>query len=172
MITEEIMLDGHQHQDSDQQMQMQQAQAQLLAMFASMTHEVPLVLIASPAQNEPLNQATREVIRAIREIAPKVSLREFDLGHDMAQQYDVQNAPTLLFDPDQYNIRWLGAPAGEEAKALAEAIIMLGNKGTGISEDSLGVLNQIDSPRHIKVFVSLSCPYCPPAGRECHEGGH
>ena len=155
------MLDGHQPEDSQQRAQLEQAQAQLVAMFESMAYEVPLVLFTSPAQNEPLSQATRQVIRAIREMAPKVSLREYDLGHDLALQYDVRSAPTLLFDPEQYNVRWLGAPAGEEAKALVEAIIMMGNKGTGISKDSLGVLGQIDSPRHVKVFVSLSCPYCP-----------
>ena len=158
-ITEENMLDGHQPQN--QQAQTEQAQAQLRAMFESMTQEVPLILFTSPGQNEPLNQATRQVIRAIREMAPKVSLREYDLGHDLALQYDVQSAPTLLFDPEQYNMRWLGAPAGEEAKALVEAIVMMGNRATGISEASLGVLGQIDSPRHVKVFVSLTCPYCP-----------
>jgi len=158
---EGMMADRYQPQDPAQSAQLEQAQAQLMAMFASMEHEVPLVLFTSPARNEPLNQATRQVIRAIRELAPKVSLREYDLGHDLAAKYGVTSGPTLLFDPDQYSVRWLGAPAGEEAKALVEAIIMMGNRTTHLSEDSLGVLGQIDSPRHVRVFVSLSCPYCP-----------
>lgn len=155
------MLDRHQPEDPAQRAQLEQAQAQLMALFASMEHEVPLILFTSPSQNEPLSQASRQVIRAIRELAPKVSLREYDLGHDLAGKYEITSAPTLLLDPDHYNVRWLGAPAGEEAKALVEAIIMMGSRATHLSEGALGVLRQIDSPRHVKVFVSLSCPYCP-----------
>jgi thioredoxin reductase (NADPH) len=66
-----------------------------------------------------------------------------------------------LFDPDRYHIRWLGAPIGEEARTLVEALIMMGHRTSGLSEESLKVLKKIDSERQVKVFVSPSCPYCP-----------
>jgi len=73
----------------------------------------------------------------------------------------VKHSPTILFDPDHYDIRWLGAPAGEEGKTMVEALLMLGYGQTGLSDESLKILERIQSPRHIKVFVSPTCPYCP-----------
>ena len=44
---------------------------------------------------------------------------------------------------------------------LVEALIYVGFKKTGISDQSLKVLDQIKDKRAIKLFVSPSCPYCP-----------
>jgi thioredoxin reductase (NADPH) len=73
----------------------------------------------------------------------------------------VNRAPTLVFDPDRYKIRWLGAPIGEEARTFVEAVLMMGNRSSGLSQESLKVLKKIASPREVKVFLSPSCPYCP-----------
>jgi thioredoxin reductase (NADPH) len=50
---------------------------------------------------------------------------------------------------------------GEEGKTLVEAITMLGNRKTGISEPSRRLLDKITTPRKIKLFISPTCPYCP-----------
>ena len=78
-----------------------------------------------------------------------------------AQQWNVQASPTLLFDPDNYNLRWLGAPLGEEGRIFLEALIHIGSGNSNLSEQSQQVLDRIDTPRQIKVFVSATCPYCP-----------
>jgi thioredoxin reductase (NADPH) len=146
--------------ETDQAM-LQQAQAELIASFEKMPYEIPLILFTSAMKNEPFSEAARQLIRAIRQVAPKVSLREFDLGHEMARKWEVAAAPTLLFDPENYQIRWLGAPVGEEGRTFVEALLMLGYKDTKMSAESLKVLEKIDSPRQLKIFVSPSCPYCP-----------
>lgn len=79
----------------------------------------------------------------------------------MAKKWQTDVSPTLLFDPDHYNIRWLGAPLGEETLTFIELIKMIGYGKSGINEASRKVLQKIDDPRHIKVFVSPTCPYCP-----------
>lgn len=140
---------------------MQQLQAQLKSIFKNLPYEVPLILFSQPGKNDPFITAARFLIRAVREATSKVTLREYDLNHPMAKKMNVNRAPTLLFDPDRYRIRWLGAPIGEEAKTFVEAVLMAGNRSSGLSQESLKVLNKITSPRAIKVFVSPSCPYCP-----------
>jgi len=67
----------------------------------------------------------------------------------------------LIFNPDKVNIRWLGAPIGEEGRTFIEALIMMGYGQSNVSRESLKILKRINSPRNIKVFVSGSCPYCP-----------
>lgn len=140
---------------------LEQAQAQLGALFQKLPHEIPLILFTGPGKNDLFSQATRQVIRGIREVAPKISLLEFDLNHEKAEEHNVTASPTLLFDPERYDIRWLGAPIGEEGRTFVEALLMLGRRETNLSEESQKVLEQIKSPRHIKLFVSPTCPYCP-----------
>ena len=139
----------------------EKARAQLRALFEKMPHEVPLFLFAESSENEPFNQAARQIIRIIREITPKVTLREFGLNHDLAKKWKVKKSPTILFDPEHFKIRWLGAPVGEESKTLMAAIQMIGYRHTGLSPDSVKILQKIREPREVKVFVSPTCPYCP-----------
>ena len=140
---------------------MEQLQAQLKSIFKNLPHEVPLILFTQPGKNDLFSAACRFLVRAVREVTPKVTLREYDLKHPMAKKMNVNRAPTLVFDPDRYKIRWLGAPIGEEARTFVEAVLMMGNRSSGLSQESLKVLKKIASPREVKVFVSPSCPYCP-----------
>jgi len=155
------MVETGQPRERIQQAVTEQAQARLRELFGKMPHEIPLILFTRPGKNEAYSEAARQVIRAIREMAPKVSLREFDLGHDLAQTNGVTQAPTLLFDPGRFKIRWLGAPLGEEGQTFVEALFMMGYGLSGLSEQSLKILEKLDSPREIKLFVSPTCPYCP-----------
>src|SRR4030042_5640843 len=102
---------------------MEQLQAQLKPIFKNLPHEVPLLLFTRPGKNDLFSQATRFIIRAVREVSPKITLREFDLNHDQAKKWKVHTAPTLLLDPDHYQVRWLGAPIGEETRTFVEALL-------------------------------------------------
>jgi thioredoxin reductase (NADPH) len=148
-------------EDSSEKEMQEQAQAELMAVFQKMPHEIPLVLFTDSGKNEIFSQGARQLIRTIREMAPKVSLLEYDISHKMAQEWNAEYPPVLLFDPDNYHIRWLGAPLGEEGRTFVEALIMIGYRNTNLNKESLKILNSIQSPRDIKVFVSPSCPYCP-----------
>lgn len=143
------------------QEEMDQARRKLTKLFGNMEHEVPLVLFTMPLINSQYNDAVRAVIRAIRELSDKVRLREYDLSHQLAKQYKVSHCPTLLFDPEHFSIRWLGAPVGQEGRPLVEALIMLGSRNPEISGPSQNVLGKITTPRAIKLFVSPTCPFCP-----------
>ena len=140
---------------------MEQLEDQLKPLFKDLPNEIPLLLFTQPGKNDVFSSAARFLIRAVRKVAPKITLREFDLGHKMAQEWNIDGSPTLLLDPDHYRIRWLGAPIGEEARTFVEALLMIGHRKSGLSEESLKVLNKIDTERQIKLFVSPSCPYCP-----------
>ena len=139
----------------------EQLEAQLEPLFKDLPREIPLFLFTQPGKNEMLSSATRFLMRAIREVSPKITLREFDLSHKSARQWNIDRSPTLLIDPDRYRIRWLGAPIGEEARTFVEALLMIGHRKSGLGEESLKVLNKIDTGRNMKIFVSPSCPYCP-----------
>ena len=134
---------------------------QLRETFDRMPNEIPLYLFSGPERDDVFVQACRQVIRAFRELTSKITLKEYPLGHELAVQWNVESSPTLLIDPDKYNIRWMGAPMGEEGRSFLEAMILVGMGKSDLSDQSLPVVRNIDSPRNIKIFVSPTCPYCP-----------
>jgi thioredoxin reductase (NADPH) len=134
---------------------------QLKATFAKMPNDIPLLLFTEKGQEDVFAQANRQVIRAFRELTDKITLREYDINHDLAHKYNVSVAPTLIIAPDRYNIQWIGAPMGEEARTFLELLMLVGSGNSNASDQSLKVLERIEDPRHVKVFISPSCPYCP-----------
>lgn len=134
---------------------------QLKTTFEQLPHDIPLYLFTSKGHEDVFTHANRQTIRAFRELSSKITLREYDLGHELAQKWNVTSSPTLLIAPERVSIRWLGAPMGEEARTFLETLILVGLGQGNLSEQSLRVLKRIDSPRNIKIFVSPSCPYCP-----------
>jgi len=134
---------------------------QLRATFTQMPNAIPLLLFTEKSRDDVFAQANRQVIRAFRELTDKITLHEYDLSHEKARQHNVTVSPTLVIAPDQYNIRWIGAPMGEEARTFLELLLLVGSGNSNASEQSLKVLERIDAPRHVKVFISPSCPYCP-----------
>jgi thioredoxin reductase (NADPH) len=134
---------------------------QLKATFEQMPNDIKLYLFTAEGHEDAFTQANRQVIRAFRELSDKITLREYDLDHEMAKKYNITRSPTLLIAPERYAIRWLGAPMGEEARTLLETLILVGLGQSHLSDQSLTVAKNIDSPRNIKVFVSPTCPYCP-----------
>jgi len=134
---------------------------QLRQTFEQLPNDMPLLLFVEKGSDDVFAQATRQVIRAFRELSPRITLKEYDLSHELARRYQITSSPTLLIAPGKYGIRWLGAPMGEEARTFLEILILVGMGRSNLSEQSAKVIRRIDSPRRVKVFVSPTCPYCP-----------
>ena len=134
---------------------------QLRMAFNNLPGPIHLYLFTDQGFDDVFCQTARQVVRAFREITDKINFREYSTDHELAQKYNIQHSPTLVFEPERYNIRWLGAPLGEEARIFIEALLLIGMGQSNLSEESLKALQKLDSPRNVKVFVSASCPYCP-----------
>jgi len=160
MIEQEDLI-GREEDPRESVEALEKVRKKLVNLFSGMNHEVPLLLFTDPFINGQYCEAVRTIIRGVRELSDKVTLREYGLNHQLAQQYNVTHSPTLLFNPEHYSIRWLGAPVGQEGRTFVEAITMLGYRKTNISGPSEKILEKITSPRAIKLFVSPTCPYCP-----------
>jgi thioredoxin reductase (NADPH) len=150
----------NQQQEIDQA-QMQQVQMELSRILSGLKQEIPIFLFTQGGKNDVFNDAARQALRFFRQMTDKIVLREFDLNHEMAQQMGIDRSPTLVFDPDKHNVRWLGAPLGEEGRIFLEVLLRIGTGKSDLNDAAMGVLERIEQPRHIKVFVSASCPYCP-----------
>jgi thioredoxin reductase (NADPH) len=134
---------------------------QLKQTFEKLPNDIHLLLFSDNTADSIFSQAARQVIRAFRELSPRITLKEYGIHHEMARKYHVEGAPTLLIAPDVYSIRWRGAPMGEEARSFLEILMLVGMGNSSLNEPSRKVIRRIDTPRRVKVFVSPTCPYCP-----------
>lgn len=133
----------------------------LQQLFAPLPNQVFIYFFSSPGQDDEVARVTRQLMAALQEISPKIHFGEYEPDHELARKYHIDRTPALLFNPDSTNIRYLGVPLGEESRTLIETLMLLGLGRSGLGDQARQVLKKLSSPRPIRVFVSLSCPYCP-----------
>ncbi|MDZ7581538.1 MAG: FAD-dependent oxidoreductase [Deltaproteobacteria bacterium] len=134
---------------------------QLKQTFEKLPHEIPIHMFVERGRDDIFAQTNRQIVRTFRELTSKITFREYPLDHESARKWNVDRSPTLLIAPERVNIRWIGAPLGEEGRTFLETLIFVGLGKSNLNDQTLKVLKKIDSPRQVKVFVSATCPYCP-----------
>jgi len=134
---------------------------QLRETFQKLPNDIPLYMFTKRGEDNVFTQTNRQIVRAFRELSSRITFREYYLDNELASKWNVDRSPTLLISPERYNIRWLGAPLGEEGRIFLETLIFAGMGKSNLNQQTLGVINKIDTHRNVKVFVSATCPYCP-----------
>jgi len=134
---------------------------QLRETFRQLPNDIQLIYFTQKHRDDVFSESTRQIVRTFRELTDKITFREYDLDHELARKYHVERSSTLLIAPDRFNIRWIGAPLGEEGRTFLETLILVGLGQSKLSDPAVKILKKIDSLRNVKVFVSATCPYCP-----------
>ncbi|SPP99978.1 FAD-dependent pyridine nucleotide-disulphide oxidoreductase [Candidatus Sulfobium mesophilum] len=129
--------------------------------FAQLIDDVKIILFTDDKDNKPFNEYSVNLLSELAETTAKIKPVFEKITEDTTQKYGVSRTPTILVQPDKYNIRFTGAPAGEETRTLLLSIIMASTGSTIFSEQSNERLADLRDKRAIKVFVSPTCPYCP-----------
>jgi glutaredoxin-like protein len=104
----------------------------------------------------------------------KVTARTYDLVSDaaLARSYRVEVAPAVVVldaAGKDHGIRFFGIPTGYEFGTLVADINMVSNGDVGLRAETLDLLARLDAPLDIQVFVTPTCPYCPPAVHLAHR---
>ncbi len=134
---------------------------QLKQTFEKLPNDIPIYMFVERGRDDIFSQTNRQIVRAFRELTSKITFREHHLDHELARKWNVDRSPSLLIAPERVNIRWIGAPLGEEGRIFLETLIFVGLGKSNLNDQTLKVLKKIDTPRRVKVFVSATCPYCP-----------
>ncbi len=129
--------------------------------FEALTGKVTLHVFTRKGDNDQFNEMTTTIVREIAGLNPKLMAHFHKIESGASKRYGVERSPTLLISPEKYSIRFTGSPLGEEGRSLVMAIIMASAGNTLVSEDSRKRLSLLNEKRHIRVFVSPTCPYCP-----------
>lgn len=147
-------------------------------MFQDLVEPVRLVVFTEgairPAGQRPCQYCAQVVSLAkeLAEISDKIQVEVVNFYAEKAKvaEYGVQRIPALaVVGAKDYGIRFYGIPAGFEFSALLETIVDVSRGSSDLALETLEKLQRIDSPLHIQVFVTPTCPYCPPAVRLAHK---
>lgn len=137
------------------------ARKTLAETFKELKRQVVLEVYTKEGVNGPYNQLAVQFVKELSEMEPRIVGKFLSLDGERAKAMNVSRTPSLLLDPERYNIRYTGAPAGEEGRSFIEAIVMTSRDESNLSEKAKKALSQLKDKRHIQVFVTSACPYCP-----------
>jgi thioredoxin reductase (NADPH) len=129
--------------------------------FSHLKEEVTFMVFTKKGTNEQFNEMTTALIKELSSLEPKLKAEFHGIGDEASRKYDAARSPTLLISPNRYKIRFTGAPLGEEGRSLIMTAIMASTGRTILSEASRKKLQRLKDQRHVRVFVSPTCPYCP-----------
>ncbi len=108
-----------------------------------------------------------DLLKEVSQVEPeKIELEIYSplIEKEMAQAYGIERVPTIVIEGDKdYGIRYVGLPAGLEFSTLVQGIIQVSKRTPKLSEKTIELLQGIDLPMEIMVFVTTSCGYCPSA---------
>ena len=127
----------------------------------SLKDPVSILAFTSEEVNKPFNEFSIKLLNELAVMSDKILPKFETIGSELSKKYDITASPTLLIQPDKYNIRLSGAPAGEELTTFLLTLLMASTGKTILSDTSKARLEDLKDKRNIKVFVSPTCPYCP-----------
>lgn len=141
----------------------------LQAEFAKLDQPVKLVMFTQQMECQYCRE-TRMLVEEIAALSDKIESEIFDfMEHaEIAETYGVDKIPAVVVmrggaTPKDYGIRYFGIPSGYEFSSLIQDILMVGAGDSGLSPATREWVAGLTQPLHLQVFVTPTCPYCPPA---------
>jgi glutaredoxin-like protein len=132
----------------------------------------PVRLVVFTNAEDGAGKVQLKILREMATLSTKVVLEEFDIKRDVAEAkgYAVDMAPcTIVRGEKDHRIRFYGVTSGMEFPTLMEDILMVSFQKTELDPQLEEMVRGINVPVHIRVMVTLTCPYCPRMVRLAHQ---
>jgi thioredoxin reductase (NADPH) len=129
--------------------------------FKVLKEKVVLEVFTAQKQENPFDELTVTFAQALGALTDKIEVHLNTIGDKKSKEYMVTRSPTVLLQPQRYKLRYTGAPFGEEGRSFIEGIILASRNESNLSAASKKIMSKLKEKRHIHVFVTLTCPYCP-----------
>lgn len=138
-----------------------EARASLKEHFAALARPVQLHVYTAPGAKDVYSRFARKVADELASLDQKISAV---MHKDTEAPGEIRAMPQLAVQAEGAAaplLTLVGAPLGEEGRALTQAVLLAGG-GEGVSSGEVKAkLASLREKRVIKVFGSGSCPYCP-----------
>ncbi|MCF7886146.1 MAG: thioredoxin family protein [Candidatus Marinimicrobia bacterium] len=138
-----------------------------------MKNDVTIVFFTQEMECEACSQ-TRQFVTELSELHNKLNLKIYDFVKDeeKAKELGLEQIPaiTLLTQENRATgIKFYGLPGGYEINSFLTALVEVSGNQKTLNKDLQSRINKINKNIDIKIFVTLSCPYCPNAVIDAHR---
>lgn len=143
----------------------QKVKDDLAAAFKNLTRVVTLKFFTQEVECR-FCKDTRELLEELQAATDKVKVEAHDFVRDaaLAKDLGVSRIPAIaVIGERDYGIRFYGIPSGYEFASLVEAIRLAAGGEVKLSPETRAFLDRLSGDVHLQVFVTPTCPYCPPA---------
>lgn len=137
--------------------------------FAELKNPVKLVVFTQEMECQYCKE-TRQLAEEVAALSDSITLEVYDFvtHKEIAEQYNVDKIPATIImtggdDAKDYGIRFYGIPSGYEFSSIIEDIMMVSKGESGLSAETKAWVAALESPVHMQVFVTPTCPHCPRA---------
>ncbi len=148
---------------------------QLISKFKALQREVKLLVFTQKMECQYCHE-TRMIVEELAALSDKISFEVYDFVKDkeVAEQYNIDKIPAVVMmkggdEAKDYGIRYYGIPAGYEFSTLIEDIMMISRGDSNLSAETKAQVAGLTKSLHLQVFVTPTCPYCPPAVFLAHQ---
>lgn len=143
---------------------------QVREVFNKLTDPVTVLFFGS-LESSGSCQETLQLAREVTALSDKITLESYDLQRDAdrARTFAVDKAPTLVIAAGKdkaltdFGIRLAGIPSGHEFSSFIQDILLVSEGDSGLAPATREYLKSLSQPLTLQVFVTPTCPYCPPA---------
>lgn len=143
----------------------QKVREDLAASFKDLKQDVTLKFFTQELECR-FCKETRELLAELTTLSEKVKIEEFDFVRDaaLAGELGIARIPAIAVSAEMdRGIRFYGIPSGYEFASLVEAVRLAANGDLKLSAPGRAFLDALDADVHLQVFVTPTCPFCPPA---------
>ena len=150
-----------------------ETEQQVREVLAAVKSPVTLKMFTQDFDCEACN-GTRQIIEEVADLSDLISVEVHDFAaeSDLARSLGADKVPAIfVLDADRRDrgIRFFGIPAGYEFTSLIEAIVLVGTGDSALEDDTRKFLDALQTPLHLQVFVTPTCPHCPRAVMLAHQ---
>ncbi len=143
----------------------QKVKDDLGAAFKNLTRVVTLKFFTQEVECR-FCKETRELLEELQAATDKVKVESYDFVKDAAlvKELGISRIPAIaVIGERDRGIRFYGIPSGYEFASLVEAIRLAAGGEMKLSPETRAFLDGVAGDVHLQVFVTPTCPYCPPA---------
>ena len=140
------------------------------ALTQGMKDDISLVLFLDDTT---VSKELLEFAELLANITPKIKLDIQKVEEGKNQRFKdmrLEHWPVMILSRQDFSrIRYYGIPLGYELPAIADGLVDLSNMRTPLSPRAKAALATVRRKANIKVFVSVTCPYCPAVARHAYR---
>lgn len=116
--------------------------------------EVRVAVFTGDGKNDQYNKLAHQLITEFAEVDSRIKPTFHKLGDTESVKQKIERSPTIMVQPEKFDVRFMGVPLGEEGRTFVMSLILATTKKRTLSAESRQRLAGLTDKRRVRVYVS------------------